>query len=371
MHDLATEYARLDGGQKKAVQRDDNTVVLAGPGSGKTATLVIKVTHLLSTTVRPPRGLACITYNNDTVREFRSRLVEFGVYGSHRLFLGTVHSFCLNCVLRPYARLVIPEFDQGVQVATPRRAQAILDEVLEREYPGISNQKVDAFTGLRRRLACREDASDFLRFPQFAEILDAYRTELSRRTVVDFEEMVAMALKLIEEHSWIRSALSARFSWLVVDEYQDLGGPLHRIVTQLADNPDVKVFAVGDPDQTIYPFAGADPKYLMQLASRQDFKVFRLRFNYRSGRRLIQASEAALAELRHYEPEPGREDEGEVYLDSVPGGLESQAVFVAERLVPRLRRSSHGGNRHSLSRERKPLRCSPVGIGQNGHPIRR
>jgi len=333
MYDLAAQFGRLNDEQKKAVQQDGNTVVLAGPGSGKTATLVIKVAHLLSTTIQPPRGLACITYNNDTVREFKSRLAKFGIYGSRRLFLGTVHSFCLNCVLRPYARLLIPEFEQGLQVATPRCAQAILDEMLRREYPRVK-QKADDFTKLRRRLACREDISDFSL--QFVEIFETYQAELKRKAVVDFEEMVALALKLIEEHPWIRNALSARFPWLIVDEYQDLGGPLHRIVTQLVDNAGVKVFAVGDPDQTIYPFTGSDPRYLMQLAGRGDFQVFRLRFNYRSGRRLIQASEAALAEPRNYEPDPRREDEGEVYFRNVPGGLEGQASFVAEELVPQL-----------------------------------
>jgi DNA helicase-2/ATP-dependent DNA helicase PcrA len=335
MYDLAAKFERLNEQQQKAVQQDSNTVVLAGPGSGKTDTLVIKVAHLLSTTLQPPRGLACITYNNDTVREFKSRLAEFGIYGNRRLFLGTVHSFCLNCVLRPYARLVIPEFEQGVQVAVPSHAQAILNEMLKREYPGIK-QKVDDFTKLRRRLACREDMSDFP--PQFIEIFEAYQVELSREAVVDFEEMVALALTLIEEHPWIRNALSARFPWLVVDEYQDLGGPLHRIVTQLVDNAGIKVFAVGDPDQTIYPFTGADPKYLMQLAGRGDCEAIRLRFNYRSGRRLIQASEAALAlsEPRDYEPDPERKDEGEVYFHNVPDGLDGQAGFVAEELVPRL-----------------------------------
>lgn len=335
MSGIVAEFERLNKQQKKAVQPEGNIVVLAGPGSGKTATLVIKVVHLLSDVIQPPRGLACITYNNDTVREFKSRLARFGVYGSHRLFLGTVHSFCLNCVLRPYAKLAIPEFGQGIQVATPRRAQVVLDELLKREFPRVK-LKVDVFTKLRRYLACREDISEFS--PGFIEIFEAYQNELSQKAVVDFEEMVSLALKLIEEQAWIRDTISARFPWLVVDEYQDLGGPLHRIVTQLVDKAGVKVFAVGDPDQTIYPFTGADPEYLMKLADREDFEVVGLRFNYRSGRRLIQASEAALAspEPRNYEPDPERDDEGEVHFHNVSDGLEGQARFIAKELIPSL-----------------------------------
>ena len=130
MLDLLKEYERLNDRQKKAIGHDGNTVVLAGPGSGKTATLVIKVAHLLSGVLEAPSGLACITYNNDAVKEFSRRLAEFGIYAGRRLFLGTVHSFCLNCVLKPYAGLVHPRFREGVSVAGPRCAEALLEKAL-------------------------------------------------------------------------------------------------------------------------------------------------------------------------------------------------------------------------------------------------
>ena len=79
-----------------------------------------------------------------------------------------------------------------------------------------------------------------------------------------------------------------------MDEYQDLGGPLHRIVEEFAE-AGIQIFAVGDPDQSIYEFAGAEPAYLTSLSERSEFRTVRLKFNYRSGRRLIAASQAALA----------------------------------------------------------------------------
>src|SRR6266567_4428420 len=106
MRHLQREYDRLNPEQKEAVRSSSNTVVLAGPGSGKTETLVIKIAHLLSSEIRAPRGLACLTYNNDTVKEFRNRLAGFGIHPERRVFLGTVHSFCLNCILRPFGTLV-------------------------------------------------------------------------------------------------------------------------------------------------------------------------------------------------------------------------------------------------------------------------
>src|SRR5437867_543547 len=117
MLNLSDEYRRLNDEQQEAVRAEGNIVVLAGPGSGKTATLVIKIAHLLTEKIIPPSGLACITYNNDAVREFRTRLAELGIRARRGLFLGTVHSFCLNCIVRPYAALVDPRFKKGITVA--------------------------------------------------------------------------------------------------------------------------------------------------------------------------------------------------------------------------------------------------------------
>jgi DNA helicase-2/ATP-dependent DNA helicase PcrA len=161
---------------------------------------------------------------------------------------------------------------------------------------------------------------------------------LKQGGLIDFEGMVEEALNLIRTQAWVRQCLSSRFPWLIVDEYQDLGGPLHLIVSELINRESIQVFAVGDPDQTIYPFTGADPKYLESLAQRDDFRTIRLRFNYRSGRRLIEASQIALAppEPRNYEPDPERVDRGEVYFHEVPNGLEGQAQYVVSKVIPQL-----------------------------------
>src|SRR5438874_1011238 len=232
MRDLNHEFSRLNESQRKGVEFDGNVAVLAGPGSGKTATLVIKVAHLQTVTVVPPAGIACITFNNDAVREIKNR---FGGEGTS-------------------------DFDDR--------------NVLNARY---------------------------------------YERALDHYSLIDFGGMVGLGFQFIRDHDWIRSVIVARFPWLIVDEYQDLGGPLHAIVTTLMDRAGMNVFAVGDPDQTIYDFTGADPRYLKELSERADFKSIRLRFNYRSGRRLIAAGQAALSpeEPREYEPDPERTDQGE------------------------------------------------------------
>lgn len=324
MADLKDAFERLDGKQKEAVVHDGNTVVLAGPGSGKTATLVVKVANLITAVVPPPQGVACITFNNDAAAEFRMRLAEHGIFGSRRLFLGTVHSFCLNCVIRPYGALLLSGLDRSVSVASTDMAGNLLEKIVLGHMPGEYGPSIASMTTrYRRALACKEDVSGF--DDRLAPAVAEYERVLADEKLVDFEAMVLRALEIIEDHPWIRKLISSRFPWLVVDEYQDLGGPLHRIVTSLIDQTETKVFAVGDPDQTVYDFTGAHPRYLRELSARDDVCAIRLPFNYRSGGDLIVAGEAALSpdEPRGYKPAPGRKERGQIEFRKAENSLAS------------------------------------------------
>src|SRR5207244_8466713 len=162
-----------------------------------------------------------------------------------------------------------------------------------------------------------------------------YEARLAANQEVDFEGMTLEALKIIETSPTVRDLLVARYPWLAIDEYQDLGGPLHRIVLAL-HSAGCRIFAVGDPDQCIFGFTGADPTYLSELERHPDFHVIRLRFNYRSGARLITAAEASLGTTRDYAPDPNRIDLGQIEFEEVAGGLGGQARHIAHDLVPQL-----------------------------------
>lgn len=101
----AVNNLRATPGQRQAYNAPGNCVVLAGPGSGKTKTLTIKMARILIEDVRPPRGLACLAYSSESARELVRRLDRLGVHESENVFVGTVHSFCLKQVVLPYARL--------------------------------------------------------------------------------------------------------------------------------------------------------------------------------------------------------------------------------------------------------------------------
>src|SRR5262249_40507035 len=117
-----------------------------------------------------------------------------------------------------------------------------------------------------------------------------------------------------------------------VDEYQDLGIPLHQIVLHLCFDGGIRLFAVGDPDQSIYGFTGARPALMGELAERDDVEDVRLRLNYRCGKTIIVASTAALAESREFRS--ADDHEGVVQDYKCPAGFEEQVALAVERLVP-------------------------------------
>lgn len=333
---LQEEFEQLNERQKEAVRHDDDTVVLAGPGSGKTATLAVKVAHLVVDRVAAPQGIACVTYSNDAVRELNGRLASMGARSGGRLFCGTVHSFCRNRVLRPFAHLRPEIVRTDRRLITARERRGILRDALAGE--GLVDQ-LDWFDSklrcIRNARALDESVDEFEE--REVRVAERFEEQLADERLMDFDAMVLDALKLIRAVPLVREILAARFPWIAVDEYQDLGGPLHGIVKNLR-KASAKIFAVGDPDQTLYAFNGADPRYLQALVDDPGFRCVPLRFNYRAGAQLIAAAHATLAleRDRDYEPDPARKDEGLVEMLTALGGLDEQAHMVAETIIPAL-----------------------------------
>lgn len=285
-----------DDMQFAAYKAVNNTVVIAGPGSGKTTVLTLKVMQLLAEMIYPPRGLACLTYSTEAVREFKSRLVKLGLEKRKNVFLGTVHSFCLSEIITPFAALypqykvplpirIISEaeknrlFNSQNYEGTPKLID--VDKERTRNIKGISRVAIESYD-----IALKAAIS-------FEELL-------IQNGYLDFISMVKKSVELIKNEPYVRKALEAKYPWIIVDEYQDLGKPLHELILTLLDLTRIKVFAVGDADQSIYDFQGAAPDYLIELSQRQDVSCIHLKNNYRSSQTIVDASEYVLKSSRGY-----------------------------------------------------------------------
>jgi DNA helicase-2/ATP-dependent DNA helicase PcrA len=323
--------------QYDAVHEKGHCIVLAGPGSGKTKMLTIAMARALLEDVAEPRGVACITYNNECALELETRLARLGIEPSDRVFIGTVHSFALSHVIMPYARCVLPELPSRFRIATRGAIRSAIDTAYQQAIGGAGDA-LDRWRFAetkRRRDVNREHANWRGSNPELAQFVEAYEAELRRQGLIDFDDMPLIALRMIHAHPWIRRSLKARFPILLVDEYQDLGHALHELVLMLCFDAGVRLFAVGDADQSIYAFTGANPELLNGLTSRAGVRTIRLRFNYRCGCKIIDASLAALGEERNYKAPDGTAD-GAVMFRAIDGGLEAQAKYVVETLIPEL-----------------------------------
>ena len=324
-------------GQTEAYELDANCVALAGPGSGKTRVLVAKVARLLGQRTVGPRGVACVTYNNEAVREMQKRLAQLGIRRDRRLFIGTVHSFCLACVVAPFGHLFRSDLPSKLTVASLRQKNETIQEALnELKIVGRIEDWGLSFDRYRRTHVLR-DSDQWNADPEMASVIEMYESLLRSKGLLDFDDMVLIALDLIRRKKFVRDSLEARFPFLVVDEYQDLGFPLHLIVRMLIRGTDTEVFAVGDPDQSIYGFTGADPEYLRTLANDPAFHRVDLEMNYRCAQQIIDGSQIALSpeEPRNYRSARDKVT-GNIEMLECLGGLSHQAETIATQLLPML-----------------------------------
>lgn len=326
------EWLRENNRQWTAYESRGHCVVLAGPGSGKTKTLVLKLARILAEDVRAPRGVACITYSQECARELNRRLEELGLRESSRLFIGTVHSFCLRHLLLPYAHLANLGLPEPLRVATVehcRRLHARLGEHLFGNRHPYDKGKMDTY----RRVHLERDAPAWRDDPEMAKLADAYESALHGEGLVDFEDLVIHGERLVAQHDWVLPLVRSRFPVLAVDEYQDLGMGLHRIVKRLAFDGGVRLFAVGDPDQSVYGFNGADSSLLLELASRRDVERVQLEVNYRCAEEIVRTSERALGEPRGYRAWDG-ERSARIQMVECPQGMAEQARYAIEQIIP-------------------------------------
>ena len=331
----AAKDLRRNPGQWAAYNSTGHCVVLAGPGSGKTKTLTVKLARFLSEDVEAPRGVACITYNNECAKELEQRLDALGIEPGGRVFIGTVHSFSLTQIVLPYAKAAGLGLPDEFGVATQQEQRGAMERAFRRTIGGPENpQNWNLRMGRYRRSILNRNTEQWrTEDPQLAQLVEAYEEELRGRGFIDFDDMPLLAVRALREHAWLQRALLAKYPILIVDEYQDLGRALHRMVMGLCFSAGMRLFAVGDMDQSIYGFTGAHPELLQQLSNREDVETVRLRLNYRSGSRIVTASSYALGEERDYEARDGAV-EGTIYFHPRGGSYQQHADYLFASVLP-------------------------------------
>lgn len=271
--------------QEAAVLASGNVFLTACPGSGKTRTLTYKIAYELDRLQSNKQRVVAITYTNRAADEIRDRIEKLGI-DTQRLWIGTIHSFCLEWILRPYA-VYHPLLSRGFSVISPFDSETILTDLMKSQNCGLSIYDCNYFyTSHELKISCAQSKKLHVN-----EIIEQYQDILADRRLIDFELILKCACELIEKKPSIAKILSSIFSIILVDEYQDTKEIQYAILCAIlrAGNTEVRAFVVGDPNQAIYGSLGGYPILPQDFANLSELTldIRALSSNYRSSARIV------------------------------------------------------------------------------------
>ena len=277
--------ADLDPDQHRAVETVAGPLlVVAGPGSGKTRTLTRRIAHLVTShAVHPARCLA-ITFTRRAAGEMRDRLRALLPDAWERVPLHTFHSLG-HSILREHHNA--GGLQRGFRIASDAERIQLLRDALDISERRARSRLSAISHAKRTRAPAVGDAPD--------ETFEAYERAMEARNLCDFDDLVIRAADALETDPALRAHYRERWRWISIDEYQDVDEQQVRLVKQLAP-PDGNLCAIGDPDQAIYGFRGADVRFFAEF--QRDFpgaEVVRLTRNYRSDRNIVALSSQVIA----------------------------------------------------------------------------
>jgi DNA helicase-2/ATP-dependent DNA helicase PcrA len=294
-----SETLDLNPAQRAAVEHAGGPLlVIAGAGSGKTRVLTARIERLLADGL-PPDAVLAFTFTNRAAREMRGRLERSLGPEVARLWVGTFHATAVRILRREAAAAGIPRdfaiYDREDQETLLRGILGRL-EVPEGTFrPGLLLNRI---SDAKSALVGPEDMARVAVSPwerRVAEIFALYQQELRRNGALDFDDLIAESVRLLQDHPGVGERWARRFAHVLVDEYQDTNHAQFRMVRALAAGTG-NLFVVGDDDQSIYGWRGADLSNVLDFESAfPGAQVIRLEQNYRSTGNILRAANAVIA----------------------------------------------------------------------------
>ena len=288
-----TFSGKLNKEQNSAVKHSSGPLlILAGAGSGKTRTITHRIAYLLDQKNVSPYSILAVTFTNKAANEMKTRIKELVKSGTQGLWMGTFHSVCLRILKRDIEHLEgfkanFTIFDDLDQLNLIKECLKLLD-LNDRVYePRAIRSKIDGLKnrGFQFGELKLETPDDTLK-----NIFELYEQELRRHNALDFSDLLSLTVKLFSEHADVLGFYQKRFRHILVDEYQDTNNLQYQIVKLLGEK-NRNIFVVGDDNQSIYSWRGADIRNILNFETDfQDTKVIKLEKNYRSTKNILNIS---------------------------------------------------------------------------------
>lgn len=341
------DISSLNSEQRDAVMHENGPLlVFAGAGSGKTRVLTMRVSNLISSYGISPYEILAVTFTNKAAREMKERIDSLlGAGITKNMWVGTFHSICAR-LLRMYGTEIDiqPNFviyDDGDQTALVNRIMKDLNIDPKKYAPRAI---LSAISKAKEQMQMPADVQRNDPWTQtVGKVYDNYQHELAQCRALDFDDLLVYALKLIQKNGMATSILQQRFRHVLVDEFQDVNKVQYNIVKLIASKHG-NLCAVGDDDQAIYSWRGADVDII--LSFEKDFKnskVVRLEKNYRSTQRILDAAFHVVSknEKRASKQLYAQKSEGELVGICQLGSEREEARAIAQRIDSEVQKGKH------------------------------
>ena len=298
-----TFLEKLNKEQREAVlHRDGPLLILAGAGSGKTRVITFRIAYLIGDGHASPDEVLAVTFTNKASEEMRERVESLIGSTASGVWLSTFHSLCARLLRREAPKIGLSRdfviYDSSDQVAVVKQTQRELgiDDKLvpPRMALGRISQAKNRMEGpetLRGGWNIREE--------QIARIYERYLQALKDANALDFDDLLLKTVELFETSQQVREFYARKFKYVMVDEYQDTNRPQYMLIRRLAE-VHRNIAVVGDPDQSIYKWRGADLRNILDF--EHDFPeatVVKLERNYRSTQVILDAATAVISQNRN------------------------------------------------------------------------
>ncbi|MGB6251156.1 MAG: UvrD-helicase domain-containing protein [Terriglobales bacterium] len=353
----------LNPQQREAVEATDGPVlILAGAGSGKTRVITFRIAYLIEKMGVMPESILAVTFTNKASSEMAERVDKLvGGLSVAKPVISTFHSFCVRVLRRDIEALRIPSAVPGQPPIGLTKNFVIYDESDQQQVVkgvmrrlGLDDKQLTPRAVLSRISWAKNHMLDpqeiYLqsadpKTEKIAHVFEEYRKELRKANAMDFDDLLLEAMRLLKSVASVREYYNRRFRYLLVDEYQDTNRPQYELMRLLAGDGH-NVCAVGDEDQSIYSWRGADIRNILEF--ERDFpeaKIVRLEQNYRSTQNILEAASVVVANNVRRKGKnlwTSRQGGAKIGYYEAPDG-ENEALFAADTINRYVRAAGENG----------------------------